>query len=50
MELVTRVALAVVSAVMFVWDVVTLPVYFLIYRPWEKRRAFRQIRYLKPPP
>jgi hypothetical protein len=44
MELVTRVGMAIVSMVIFAWDIVTLPIYFLLYRPWQKRRAFRQIR------
>lgn len=34
--------LAVVQLVNLVYDVITLPIYFLLQKPWRKRRLFRE--------
>jgi len=35
------IVLAIISAIVFVWDFLTWPIYQAIYQPWEKRKALK---------
>jgi hypothetical protein len=43
MSVMPDIALTFVMIVMFVWDTITFPFYFLAYQPWKKTAAFRQV-------
>ncbi len=38
------IALAVITTVVFIWDLLTWPLYQLLQRPWEKRQAMNRCR------
>lgn len=38
------VLLFVVQGLVYLWTILTLPIYFLIYRPWQKTRGYRRKR------
>ena len=36
-------ALALVQMVVFIYDIITIPIYFLIYKPWITTAAYKQV-------
>ncbi len=39
-----HIILAVIKVIVLIWDFLTRPIYDLIQRPWEKRKAFAKVR------
>lgn len=38
------IGLVILTAIMFVWDLITWPIYQALQRPWEKRKAAARVR------
>jgi hypothetical protein len=43
MSLLPDISLALVQMIVFLWDIITLPFYFLLCRPWVRTAAFKQV-------